>query len=93
MIFITDLTDETPFNDIIFTVEKQRANGEYSLLFKNTVSASTSEILLSPREKEVLQLIHSGLNSKQIGEQLSISINTVSTIRKNIKKKNNKIEG
>ncbi len=92
LIFITNLTDETPFHSIIFTVEKQKNSEEYELLFKNSVSTSIADNSLSPREKEVLQLIHSGLNSKQIGEQLGISINTVSTIRKNIKKKNKKRE-
>ncbi|MDH3709356.1 MAG: LuxR C-terminal-related transcriptional regulator [Cyclobacteriaceae bacterium] len=45
------------------------------------------EELFSRREKEVVQLLINGLNSRQIGEQLFISMETVRTHRKNILKK------
>ncbi|MAQ40966.1 response regulator transcription factor [Mesonia oceanica] len=41
-------------------------------------------IELSPREKEVLKLLGEELTSKEISEQLFISVNTVETHRKNI---------
>ncbi|MCL6218907.1 response regulator [Zunongwangia pacifica] len=41
-------------------------------------------IELSPREKEVLKLLSEELTSKEISEQLFISVNTVETHRKNI---------
>ncbi|GAA4907644.1 response regulator transcription factor [Mucilaginibacter defluvii] len=45
--------------------------------------------LLSEREKEVLQLIKLGRRSKEIAEQLSLSINTVNRHRQNIFEKLN----
>ena len=42
------------------------------------------EELFSRREKEVVQLLINGLNSRQIGEHLFISMETVRTHRKNI---------
>ena len=44
---------------------------------------------LSSREREVLQLITEGYNSKQIADKLFISIKTVSTHRRNIMEKLN----
>ena len=41
-------------------------------------------IELAPREKEVLKLLGAELTSKEISEQLFISVNTVETHRKNI---------
>lgn len=45
------------------------------------------EELFSSREKDVIQLLINGSNSRQIGDQLHISIETVRTHRKNILKK------
>lgn len=45
--------------------------------------------LFSNREKEIIQLLINGNNSRQIGEQLHISMETVRTHRKNILKKAN----
>jgi DNA-binding CsgD family transcriptional regulator len=42
------------------------------------------ESILSLREQEVLQLLAKGLISKQIADQLFISVNTVNTHRQNI---------
>jgi len=39
---------------------------------------------LTPREREVLQLICSGLSNKEIAEKLSLSVNTVAVHRANI---------
>ncbi|MCX6182739.1 MAG: helix-turn-helix transcriptional regulator [Bacteroidetes bacterium] len=89
LLFLTDLTDETPFDSLIFTVEKIQPDGEHLLLAKETVSTSLVKYtLLSPRENEVMKLIKEGNKSNQIAEKLGISVHTVSTIRKNIKKKN-----
>ena len=51
--------------------------------------ASSPEMRLSSREREVLQLITEGYNSKQIADKLFISIKTVSTHRRNIMEKLN----
>lgn len=44
---------------------------------------------LSPREREIAQLVRSGASSKTIGEQLKISARTVEVHRRNIMKKLN----
>ncbi|GJM30929.1 MAG: hypothetical protein DHS20C17_35640 [Cyclobacteriaceae bacterium] len=46
-----------------------------------------TEDLFSLREKEVIQLLLTGQTSRQIGQQLNISVETVRTHRKNILKK------
>jgi len=45
------------------------------------------DIVLSPREKEVVQLLAAGLSSKQIANQLFLSSHTVDTHRRNLLKK------
>lgn len=39
---------------------------------------------ISPREKDVIELIRKGLNSQEIADRLSVSMETVKTHRKNI---------
>lgn len=50
-------------------------------------SPSDKEVKLTKKEKEVVELMLEGLESKDIGEKLNISINTVGTHRKNILRK------
>lgn len=45
------------------------------------------EILLSVREKEVLDLVLKGESSKKIGENLFLSVHTVNTYKKSLFKK------
>jgi DNA-binding CsgD family transcriptional regulator len=45
------------------------------------------EILLTPREREVLELLSQGLTSKQIGTQLNLSLRTVNMHIANLKAK------
>lgn len=51
------------------------------------VPEETGQEVLSDREKEVLRLLVSGFQAKEIAEQLSISTHTVTTHRKNISQK------
>ena len=48
-----------------------------------------SKHLLSERELEITSLVCKGLTSKEIAEQLNLSLHTVETHRKNILKKLN----
>lgn len=48
------------------------------------VAAEKAEILLSPREKEVLKLVAQEMSNQQIADSLFISERTVETHRKNI---------
>ena len=47
------------------------------------------ETILSPKEIEIATLIREGLSSKEIAEQLNLSINTVSFHRRNLRSKCN----
>jgi two-component system, NarL family, response regulator LiaR len=46
--------------------------------------AALSELRLSPRELEVLQLMANGLSNQQIAERLFVSLNTVKTHTSNL---------
>ena len=50
---------------------------------------STPKIELTSREKEVLELLSIGYNSKEIGEKIFISSNTVEYHRKQLLRKTN----
>lgn len=54
---------------------------------KNAQGKPTIYVKLTPREREILQLISEGKNTKEIARHLSISIKTVETHRRHIKKK------
>lgn len=54
---------------------------------KNTQEKPTIYAKLTPREREILQLIAEGKNTKEIAGYLFISIKTVETHRRHIKKK------
>ena len=53
----------------------------------NTSNWLSFEDLFTAREKDIVRLLINGLNSRQIAEQLHISMETVRTHRKNILKK------
>ncbi len=64
--------------------------GEFYYFPEETeISPKNSARELSPREKEVLQMLAGGLMSKQIADQLFISVNTVNTHRQRIIEKLN----
>jgi DNA-binding NarL/FixJ family response regulator len=54
---------------------------------KNTQDRPTIYSKLTPREREILQLIAEGKNTKEIARYLFISVKTVETHRRHIKKK------
>ncbi len=54
---------------------------------KKAVTGTTNRVILSTREKEILQLIAEGKTSKEIATQLYIAKTTVDTHRKNMIRK------
>lgn len=48
---------------------------------------SKKELTLSPREIEICDMIRNGLTNKKMAKELSLSIKTIETIRRNIRKK------
>ncbi|MFY0602941.1 MAG: response regulator transcription factor [Flavobacteriaceae bacterium] len=78
--------------ELLFALRKVYEGGKYfseeivNLVFSN-FKDHQPEIKLTEREVEVLRLISKGLTSKEIGEKLFISTNTVSIHRKNMMEK------
>ncbi|WP_297336404.1 helix-turn-helix transcriptional regulator [Algoriphagus sp.] len=68
-----------------WTYSYTKDEGGRVLVSKN--SPGRREVKLTKKEKEVVNMILEGQGSKEISEALNISINTVSTHRKNILKK------
>jgi len=62
-------------------------NRTRSLLFGEGNSPDTDTPSLSPREKEIIQLIADGKADKEIADALFLSYHTIRTHRKNISKK------
>ena len=59
------------------------------LIIKFTITEQDSDIKLSEREKEILQMVRKGMLSKEISEKLYLSIHTVNKHRQNIMQKMN----
>ena len=53
------------------------------------MSEEKEPVEFTPREKEILQLIKSGMQSKEISDKLFVSIHTVNKHRQNIMQKMN----
>lgn len=51
------------------------------------LDSNTTQSELSEREREVVRLVASGLSNKEIADRMFISVNTVMTHRRNIKRK------
>jgi len=58
-------------------------------LNKALTASQTVHSILSPREREVLQLIAEGLSAKEIAAHINLSIKTIETHRRNIMEKLN----
>ncbi len=90
-----DLTSHCLVEDNIFipVVEKleQKLKAEYreNIDSDNAASSSDAEKLeaLSQREKEIIECVAKGMANKEIAETLCLSINTVTTHRRNISTK------
>ncbi|MBV8805659.1 MAG: response regulator transcription factor [Sinobacteraceae bacterium] len=62
-------------------------NDEAQALHPGEVAADTMHTLLSPREREVVELVTAGLSNKEIGRKLRISHRTVEVHRARLRKK------
>ncbi len=85
-----DLISHSKLETKLFLEEIKKLENKYkenpSLVLKKK---SENDTLLSEREKDVIICIVKGLSNKAIAEKLFISINTVTTHRRNIAKKLN----
>ena len=72
---------------IYYNIMKKNNDGVYEVMLEGTADKKISELKLTKRELEIINLISRGLTNKQIAEKLFISVNTVQTHRKSIMKK------
>lgn len=73
----------------IFISQEMKDKILHRLVFRRSTSEKLSLDILTNRELEVFRLIGDGLDSKEIADQLNLSIKTISTHRENIKEKLN----
>lgn len=73
----------------LYVSERVSANIVKRFVDGKAEGASSPEELLSDREMEVFQLIGQGYATRQIADQLHVSVKTVETYRANIKEKLN----
>ena len=83
---------DVPPSEIVSAIEAVAANGTYfssgvaeAILHKG--SKQTTVVPLTTREQSVLLLLAQGRSNKDVAAELDISVRTVETHRKNIKKK------
>lgn len=80
---------DAPAIDIITAIDTVMSGGIYysAGLSKQLGRPLTPALLLTPREKEVLQRIATGKSNKHIARELDLSVRTIETHRLNIKRK------
>jgi len=72
----------------VYISEKLEKKMKQNLLYGNEKTSSNPEHLTN-RELEIFQFIGNGFSTREISEKLNISINTIESHRKNIKRKLN----
>ncbi|MCY1545753.1 Transcriptional regulatory protein DegU [compost metagenome] len=75
--------------EIVAAIDAIAAGGTYysADLLEKTVSPPAADDELTPREREVLQMLAQGLSNKAIARVLEISVRTVETHRLSIRRK------
>ena len=80
---------DAPATDIITAIDTVMSGGIYysAGLAKQLSRPLPPAMLLTPREREVLQCIATGKSNKHIAREMNLSVRTVETHRLNIKRK------
>ncbi len=80
---------DAPATDIITAIDTVMSGGIYysAGLAKQLARPVSPALLLTPREREVLQRIATGKSNKHIARELDLSVRTIETHRLNIKRK------
>ncbi len=73
--------------DIITAIDTVMSDFYSAGLAKQLARPLPPALLLTPREREVLQCIATGKSNKHIARELNLSVRTVETHRLNIKRK------
>jgi DNA-binding CsgD family transcriptional regulator len=72
---------------VYYNILKKNQDGVYEVMLEGTADNNISELQLTPRELQIINLISQGLTNKEIASKLFISLNTVQTHRKSIMRK------
>lgn len=82
---------DAPGQDIVCAIETVMSGGIYysAALARQLSRPMTPGLLLTARERQILQQIAAGKSNKQIARELDLSVRTVETHRLNIKRKLN----
>jgi DNA-binding NarL/FixJ family response regulator len=86
------VTKGTPLRELRDAMARVAAGGTYfcastSALLRESLQSPPSDRRLSPRERQILQMVASGLSSKQIASELGVGEKTVSNHRTHIRTK------
>ena len=86
------VTKSTPLRELREAVERVAAGGTYfcsatSTILAETVKSPPPRAELSPRQRQIIQLVARGLSSKAIADELSISARTVENHRLHIRER------
>jgi DNA-binding NarL/FixJ family response regulator len=88
------VTKSTPLRELVEAVERVAAGGTYfcsatSAILAETVKSPPPRVDLSPRQRQIVQLVARGLSSKAIADELSLSTRTVENHRLHIRQRLN----
>lgn len=86
---VTEIHDFKQDDSIIMTISLKDNRGVYQNIFKKRFDCEHISNPLSPREREIINLMSQGYSSKEIAEALFISDHTVYKHRKNMLQKMN----
>lgn len=79
---------DSPMKQIVAAIEAVAAGGTYySSSVMGAVSCAATHSPLSPREREILNQLIRGCSNKEVARSLNLSVRTIETHRKNIKRK------
>lgn len=86
------VTKGTPLRELQEAVARVLSGGRYfcsatSGLLADALTSPASDGALTPRQREILQLVARGLTSKEIAQELGISLKTVSNHRLQIRER------
>jgi DNA-binding NarL/FixJ family response regulator len=86
------VTKGTPLRELREGVRRVAARGTYFCSVTSTILAANlksppSDMELSPRQRQIVQLVARGLSSKEIADELSISVKTVANHRLQIRER------
>ena len=95
LVYAVDCADKAQVQNFLKNAEKEQIVDAIQLVIKGKTYLSheaaqslkgnvNNQIILTRREKEILELIAEGLTNNEIAQQLFISISTVDTHRKNL---------